>query len=97
MVRVRVSYDSRYQTDAFLLIDTDFRHVVKARDAISMEAQIERLQKENAVLKDRLEQHGLSADVSSDVLGTTSDQADSDPEDNSPDITGKRVVRTLGY
>lgn len=59
-----------------------------------MESQINRLQRENAILRSRLEQHGISTEVSlgGDTPELADPQADSEEEDESDRVTGKHVV-----
>lgn len=59
-----------------------------------MESQIDRLQRENAILRSRLEEHGISTEVNlgGDPPELADSQAGSEEEDESNGVTGKHVV-----
>lgn len=71
----------------------DFRHVFKSRDALTMEAQIERLQRENFLLRSRLEEHGISPEINDNGESPDlTETQDEDKQDESTGVIGKRVV-----
>lgn len=57
-----------------------------------MEAQIERLKQENAILKRRLEEHGISTELSAAAVHSGLEDTGEREQEGSSHVSGRRVV-----